>query len=59
MPVLRGRTTEDVGIYSKWALCAADAIAGVEWSIIYGYTSIAEARAFMEGAGRDVVDRRR
>ena len=57
--VLRGRLPRDEGIYSRWALGAADAIAGATAPLVQGFPSLAEARAFMEGAGRPAADLRR
>lgn len=56
--VLRAGTDEDVGIYSRWVQGAAEK-ASVSGAIVYGFPSIAEARALFEGAGRAAVDLRR
>ena len=57
--VLRGRRPSDKGIYSKWTPGAADAIAGATAPVVRGFPSLAEARAFMEGAGCPAADLRR
>ena len=43
----------------RWGPGAAEAVEGDETAIAYGFPSLEEARAFMQGAGLPIIDRHR